>query len=77
MGKFSWGDAVRIRADAPSYLRPGALASVYDVSEGKSRFGEHFDSFPPGTVYSVEYEDSSAVEVHEDHLESPDERDKA
>jgi len=75
MGKFTWGDAVRIRADAPTHLRPGALASVYDVSEGESRAGENFASFPPGTVYSIEYGDSSSVEIHEDYLESPDERD--
>lgn len=72
MGKFTWGDAVRIRPDAPSELRPGALASVFDVSEGESRVGQHFTSFPPGTVYSIEYEDSSSREVHQDYLESPD-----
>lgn len=70
MGKFTWGDTVRVRADAPHMLRPGALASVYAVSEGESRRGEYFESFPPGTVYSVEFEDSSSVTLHEDHLEA-------
>jgi len=31
--------------------------------------GAHFDKLPPGVVYTVEFEDGSATEVHEDELE--------
>jgi hypothetical protein len=68
MAKFTWGDRLRIRDDAPAALRPGAIVWVTGVHEGETRRGSHFEIFPEGTVYAIEYEDASFNDVHEDDL---------
>jgi len=68
MAKFTYSDAVRVRARAPASLRPGAAASVIAVFETPPA-SSHFAKFPQGVVYSIEYADGAATDVHEDHLE--------
>jgi hypothetical protein len=58
MAKFTWGDSVRIAEAAPANVRPGSAAAVVGVSE----------HHPSEVVYTVEFEDGSDAEVHEDHL---------
>lgn len=36
---------------------------------GRRKGGGHFEQFPSGTVYLVEFEGGDAIEVHEDMLE--------
>lgn len=33
------------------------------------REGEYLKKFPPGVIYSVEYEDGNSVDIHEENLE--------
>ena len=66
MSKFTWGDSVQIAEGAPADLRPGSMAVVVGLSE--ERHGSFLERFPHGMVYTVEYEDGSSVELHEDHL---------
>lgn len=68
MPKFTYGDTVKITAIASKSLRPSAIAYVVGVTE-EPRQGVHFDQFPPGTVYLVEYADGVAVDIHESLLE--------
>ena len=68
MAKFTWGDSVRIAEAAPANARPGSRASVVGISEQHERHGSHLQRFPSGVVYTVEFEDGSDAEVHEDHL---------
>jgi hypothetical protein len=68
MAKFTWGDTVAVSPTAPSAVRPGAVASIVGVME-EPRKGAHFEQFPTGTVYLIEYEDGSALDIHESHLE--------
>jgi hypothetical protein len=70
MNKFTFGDVVRVKNDALSPLRQGAKAWVVMVVLPPNRNGSHFDQFPPGVVYSIEYEDGESVDVHEDFLEA-------
>jgi hypothetical protein len=70
MNKFSFDDTVRIRKGAPNPLRQGEIASVVMVFLPQDRRGSYFDKFPPGVVYSVEYESGESVDVHEDFLEN-------
>jgi hypothetical protein len=63
MAKFTWGDSVRIAEDAPANVRPGSPAEVVGITEQHERQG-----FASGVVYTVEFEDGSDAEVHEDHL---------
>jgi hypothetical protein len=69
MNKFTFGDMVRIRREAPHQLRPGEEASVFMVFLPPDRDGSYFDQFPPGVVYSVEFEDGASVDIHENWLE--------
>ena len=69
MHKFDFGDLVRIRSDTPSPLRRGHITSVIMVFLPQDRWGSYLSNFPPGVLYSVEYEDGEAVDVHEDFLE--------
>jgi hypothetical protein len=68
VAKFEYDDTVQVALAAPAALRPGAQASVIGITEDR-RSGSHFEQFPPGTVYLVEYEDGVAVDIHESHLE--------
>jgi hypothetical protein len=70
MNKFTFGDSVRIKRDAPSPLREGKQAWVIMVFLPHDRNGSYFDLFPPGVVYSIEYEDGESVDVHEAFLEA-------
>lgn len=68
MPKFTWGDSVRIAEGAPSSVRPGSSAAVVGISEQHDRQGSYLDAFPTGVVYTIEFDDGSSAEVHEDHL---------
>jgi hypothetical protein len=69
VNRFDFGDLVRIKDGAPSPLRRGQIASVFMVFLPEDRWGSYMEQFPPGVLYSVEYEDGDAVQVHEDFLE--------
>jgi hypothetical protein len=64
--KFDYDDIVKVVEDAPESLRPGQKAWIVGVFV--DRPGKYFEQFPEGTVYSIEYEDGSCVEVHEAYL---------
>lgn len=68
MAKFDYSDVVRVVADADEKLRPGAIAWVIGVFPEKPE-GKHFESFPDGAVYAVEFEDGEAIDVPESLLE--------
>jgi hypothetical protein len=68
MAKFTWHNSVQIQGGAPADLRPGSPASIVGVVEKGERQGSYFDCFPEGVICTVEFEDGSSVEVHEDHL---------
>jgi hypothetical protein len=68
MNKFNFDDTVWVRKDAPGPLRRGHRASVTMVFLPKDRDGSYFDQFPPGVVYSIEYEDGKSADVHENFL---------
>jgi hypothetical protein len=68
MTQFTYSDLVRTSDDAPQQARPGNKASVIGITTQPERRGSHFEQFPPGTVYLVEFEDGHAMDVHESHL---------
>ena len=68
MTRFTYSDAVRVIAAAPESLRPGEIASIIAVFETRPE-GRHFTQFPHGVVYSIEYADGKAVDIHDAHLE--------
>lgn len=64
---FTYNDLVSVVRGSPLELRPGEPASVVAVIV--DRRGSHFDQFPPGVVYSIEFEDGVCIDVHESILE--------
>ncbi|MGJ7903513.1 hypothetical protein [Lysobacter sp. 1R34A] len=69
MSKFTYDDIVRVAEAADGPLRPGSIGWVVGVFEDRPP-GAHFSRFPPGVVYTVEYEDGAANEIHESWLEA-------
>jgi hypothetical protein len=65
--KFNYDDIVRVKASARTEARPGERAWIVGVFE-KRPAGGYFDRFSPGVVYSIEFEDGSSTEAHEDEL---------
>jgi hypothetical protein len=72
MTKFTYNDIVEVLDSAPAALRPGSRAWIVGVSE--ERRGTYFDQFPPGVVYTIEFEDGSSIDVHESSLALLEER---
>lgn len=77
MALFTFDDTVRVKESAPLSKRHGACASVIMVFEDNERSGSYFEQFPPGVVYSIEFEDGEAEDVHETHLEIVSKSNKA
>lgn len=65
MAKFDYDDRVRVVKQLSARL--GSPASVIGVFETRS--GMHFDQFPPGVVYAIEFDDGEAIDAHESWLE--------
>ncbi len=65
MPKFTYNDIVRVKVTAPLQLRRDR-ACIVGIFE--DRPGPYFDKFPTGIVYTIEFEDGTSDEVHEDDL---------
>ena len=72
MTKFNYDDIVYVRLDAQQKLRPGERAWVVGVTPENLRIGSHYDQFPAGNVYTIEYEDGESIDIHESDLEFKD-----
>lgn len=64
---FNYDDMVRVTKDAEAHLRPGSCASVIGVFLERPA-GSYFERFPEGVIYTIEFEDGQAVDVHESLL---------
>jgi hypothetical protein len=68
MSKFTYNDIVRIRETGG--VAASRKAWIVGVFEKRPQQGTYFDKFPPGVVYTVEFEDGSSTEFHEDDLQA-------
>jgi hypothetical protein len=66
MARFNYDDIVRIKAGRMGSGR--GRAWIVAIIDDRQRFP--LREFPPGTVYSIEFEDGDAIDVHEDDLEA-------
>lgn len=66
---FTYDHVVRVEADAPTEIRPGETAWVIGITPDDKKRGSHFDRFPAGTVYLVEFEGGDAIDIHENMIE--------
>lgn len=67
MSRFTYDDIVRIRETANLLERRGERAWVVAVIDDRERLP--LPHMPAGVVYTVEFKDGCAVDVHEDDLE--------
>ena len=66
MPKYTYSDVVRARPTADDRLRPNEKAWVVGVIENRVHFP--LKKFPPGVIYTIEFEDGVSVDAHEDDL---------
>lgn len=67
MKKFNFDDVVCARSGVPQ-VRLGTKAWVVGVASDEKRSGSHYEKFPPGTIYTIEFEDGDSVDIHESDL---------
>ncbi|WP_095207330.1 hypothetical protein BGP89_14335 [Luteimonas sp. JM171] len=67
MSKFDFDDIVCAIAGLPE-SRLGLKAWIVGITSPESRRGSYYEQFPPGEIYTVEFEDGSSVDVHESGL---------
>ena len=62
--RFTWGDSVRVKADAPPEFRPGECGEVVTITEIDTQAKADLYEVPVGsTVYQIEFGDGEAEEV--------------
>lgn len=66
-GRFTYDSQVRVSVGAPAEMRPGEKAWVVAVLEAEKV--PTYREFKPGVVYTIEFEDGSAIDVEEELLE--------
>jgi hypothetical protein len=71
MAKFDYDDTVRIKDSCAAMVRRGEVASVIAILEDRKLWP--LSQFRSGVIYSVEFADGAAIDVHEDELEATDE----
>lgn len=67
-GTYQYDDIVRVSPDAPEQSRRGQIAWIIAVIEDRVRFP--FPNMPDGVIYTIEFEDGSAIDIGEQSLEN-------
>lgn len=67
MSRFTYDDIVVVQITEPIANRRGERAWVVGIISDRTRYP--LKEFPPGVVYTVEFEDGDALDVHEENLE--------
>ncbi len=68
--KFTWGDAAKIKKDAPLHLHPGELVAICSVIKIEPEDVKQDPSLvEPTWLYTVEFGDGSSIELPECYLE--------
>ena len=68
--RYTYGDTVKIRDDAPDRFRPGEIASVFSVDEcDNDVLSKHADAELGEYVYGVEFKDGRDTQLAERWLD--------
>lgn len=68
--KFSWGDAVIIKQNAPQHLHPGEFGSICSIAQVIStQEAEKLECQLGAWIYTVEFENGSDVQIAEYYLD--------
>lgn len=70
----TWGDTVRVKANAPISMRPGAVAEVVGIRDiNTPDQAAQFDIPVGATVYLIEFGNGDSMEVADKWLEAIEE----
>ena len=68
--KFTWGDAIWVKKNAPEIYRPGEFGSVCGISQiTTDKEAAQLQCSNGEWIYIIEYEDGSSTEIPESFLE--------
>jgi hypothetical protein len=68
--RFTWGDAVRVKPEAPAEIRAGECGDIVAITEIDTHDkAENYGAPVGSTVYQVEFRDGEAMELLEAWLE--------
>lgn len=72
--KFTWGDAVIVKKEAPLHLYPGRMASICSVIKvlGENTSTQYHDGDLPW-FYTIEFGDGSSIDIDEQFLDKLEE----
>ncbi|OBP17060.1 hypothetical protein A5320_21495 [Rheinheimera sp. SA_1] len=68
MSKFKIDDTVKTKNVTHLQHFHGQIGSVINVFVDRPA-GKHFEQFPEGVVYAVEFENGEAIDIHESDLD--------
>jgi hypothetical protein len=68
MSKFTYDDIVRAPPISDGEVASVRKAWVVGIFETDKEPGSYWKKFPSGVVYTIEFEDGSSIDVHEDDL---------
>jgi hypothetical protein len=68
MAQLEYDQIVKIKSTSKLAARRGSRGWIVAILEDRNRYP--LEEFPPGIVYSVEFDDGQAIDVHEDDLET-------
>lgn len=68
MSRFGYDEVVKISSRAEENYRPGSKAWIISIIQDRENYPMR--EFPAGTIYTVEYEDGLALDIHESNLEA-------
>ena len=67
--KYSWGDSIKVKAEAPIHLNPGNVGEVVGFFEIESNEESEKYNKNVGTyIYLIEFTDGTQIEIPEDFL---------
>ncbi len=68
--KFTWGDPVLVKKNAPQDFQLGEFASICGITKIETeKLANFYHSKMNTWVYTIEYEDGSSLEIPECYLE--------
>ena len=69
--KVTWGDTVRVKAEAPPTARPNAIAAVVGMREIENPTqAREFSATIGSRLYLIEFGDGEAIEIPEGWIDS-------
>lgn len=72
MPDFTWGDTIRVRAEAAAESRPGALGEVVGIRPVETESQARQFACPIGSrLYLIEFGDGTSLEIAEAWIDGP------